>query len=221
MTTATELEAKITPAMMTKVVFVKDHSIHFVEAGWDVVLETSTDEEIAQAIGRARTLTGAVNEVRKAIVAPWICRNLEAREGSDSDEILTTARRLHDELTENWWDATARLNGTAALNRKPPKAEYAALGFSIPAAPVEVEVDLTNEPTATDPAAALVAEVAKATPKPRARKAPSGRQAPSTQTDTDDAAPAAKAVRRRRQTAKQIAEAQAGSTLAHTSQTAK
>jgi hypothetical protein len=183
MTTATETEAKITPAMMTKVVFVRDHAIHHAEAGWSVVIECCSDERIAAAIGRARTVTGAVNEVRKEIVAPWVMQLIETREGSDNDWQLAQGRRLHDELTENWWDATARLENRSNADHKPPRKEIEALGLRVPASSDEVEIDLTD------------AEIASAALEEAAREAAaeakrsSGRQAPSGRTTDPDAAP--------------------------------
>lgn len=58
-------KGKITTARLVDAV--KAHATDNYEAGWDVVVETMTDEDIAERIGRARTTTGAIAKVAELV----------------------------------------------------------------------------------------------------------------------------------------------------------
>jgi hypothetical protein len=58
---------------------VKAHAeAHYEDGGWDVIVECWSDEEIAQQIGRARTVKGALAAFRY-IVSGWADREADAR----------------------------------------------------------------------------------------------------------------------------------------------
>ena len=166
-TAANPLAAVIGQAKMDKVVFVKDHASNYHDAGWDVVTETMDDAQVAVVIGRARTMTGAVNAVREAVVEPWVRGLLESRPGEDDDEQLLIAQRFEAEREANWYDATARVRGE--VNKVKPPRKYAR-----PVLPQVVEIDLTEqaegEQDAAEAYAAKVAEEA-AVPVPVAETA--------------------------------------------------
>jgi hypothetical protein len=47
---------------------VRDYAVdHYEQAGWDIVVECYTDEELAAEIGRARTVKGAIRNVGAAV----------------------------------------------------------------------------------------------------------------------------------------------------------
>ncbi|MCW2929638.1 MAG: hypothetical protein JWM19_600 [Actinomycetia bacterium] len=133
----------LSEAKAARVAFVRQHAEAHRGAGWGVVTEAATDERLSEVIGRCRTMTGAVNEVRAEIVAPWVAERMEARPGDERE--ITAARALREEAKANWYDATARLEGRANTV-KPPRKVLAAL----PAVPQVVEIDLTavEEPPA-------------------------------------------------------------------------
>ncbi len=59
------LEQKMNDAMKLLVEAVKAHALdHYEEGGWDYVVECFSDEEIAEDIGRARTVEGAIKKVK-------------------------------------------------------------------------------------------------------------------------------------------------------------
>lgn len=153
----------LSEAMAKKVAFVRQHAEAHPEAGWDVVTETQTDEQLAQVIGRARSLTGAVNAVRESVVIPWVHQLAETRPGSDDDPQLAIVRALRAEVKANWYDATARLEGRA--NTIEPTRKLMA---TLPALPQVVEIDLTQ--VEEQPAPPKAAEVAAAH-RPAARGA--------------------------------------------------
>jgi len=154
----------LTEAQAAKVAFVRQHAAAFASAGWDAVTETLTAEQLAEAIGNARSRTGAVNNVREAVVIPWVLGLMETRPGSDEDPQAAVARALRDEMMANWYDATARLEGRSNTIR-PPRKVMAAL----PAVPEIVEIDLTNvevpEPAAPAAPAASVRRTRRAARK--------------------------------------------------------
>lgn len=51
---------------------------HYDAGGWDVVVECFTDEEIAEQIGKARTLEGALKKFSD-VVDVWADRQADAR----------------------------------------------------------------------------------------------------------------------------------------------
>lgn len=58
---------------------VKDHATkHYDAGGWDVVVETYDDAEIAEVIGGARTVKGALAKFRP-MVSVWADRQADAR----------------------------------------------------------------------------------------------------------------------------------------------
>lgn len=127
----------ISAAKADKIRFVREHAKAYCDAGWDVVIEAVTDERLAEVIGRARSMTGAVNAVRHEIVEPWVIRNIEARPGEDDDPQLAMGRAFEAERLDNWYDATARLEGRTNTI-VPPRAEARSV------MPMVVEVDLTH-----------------------------------------------------------------------------
>jgi len=58
---------------------VKAHALeHYEDGGWDVVVECWDDEQIAECIGRARTVKGAIEKFAP-IVDVWSDRQADAR----------------------------------------------------------------------------------------------------------------------------------------------
>ena len=191
--TATETAAaQITPAMAEKLAFVKAHAVDFAHAGWDMIIEACTDEQLVEAIGKARSLTGAINNVREHLVWGFVANLVNTRPGEDDDPQLQTYREYEAELFANYYDATARLEGRT--NRVPTRKEATAFGISparytellaasfsnAPAvagpAGVDIKVEdtgLVENETAEQVAAAKAAEAAgaaKPARKPRARR---------------------------------------------------
>lgn len=58
---------------------VKQYALdHYTDGGWDVIVECFTDEELAEAIGGATTLKGALRKLRPP-VSVWADRQADAR----------------------------------------------------------------------------------------------------------------------------------------------
>jgi len=85
---------------------VRKHAARYFDAGWGVVQETMTDEQVGDLLGRTRTVTGAVTTIADAVVAPWVEQNVEARPGEDDDEQLKVLERFNAERRANRQDAT-------------------------------------------------------------------------------------------------------------------
>ncbi len=65
---ASEHSASTATTAIELVAAVKRHALdHYEEDGWDIVIECWSDNEIAEAIGTARTEAGAVRAVRRAV----------------------------------------------------------------------------------------------------------------------------------------------------------
>jgi DNA-binding CsgD family transcriptional regulator len=56
---------------------------HYNDGGWDVIVETFSDDELRAAIGGARTLAGALRKLRPS-VSVWADRDAEARAEADA-----------------------------------------------------------------------------------------------------------------------------------------
>ncbi len=57
---------------------VKAHALeHYSDGGWDVIVETYTDDEIAAQIGQARTVRGALAKFAD-VVSVWADRQADA-----------------------------------------------------------------------------------------------------------------------------------------------
>jgi hypothetical protein len=85
---------------------VRKHAERYYDAGWDVVQETMTDEQIGDLLGRTRTVTGAVTTIADAVVAPRVEQMVEARPGEDDDPQLKTLELFNAERRANRQDAT-------------------------------------------------------------------------------------------------------------------
>lgn len=47
---------------------VKAHALaHYEDGGWDIIVETWSDEEIAEQIGKATTINGALRKMRQIV----------------------------------------------------------------------------------------------------------------------------------------------------------
>jgi hypothetical protein len=56
------------PPMADLVAAVRRHALdHYEKDGWDIVVECWSDDEIAAELATARTVTGAIKAVRKAV----------------------------------------------------------------------------------------------------------------------------------------------------------
>ena len=98
---------------------------HYDDGGWDVIVETFSDDELAAAIGGARTLGGALRKLRPS-VSVWADRDAEARAEADA------AREPAPEAEAAAAQPTRR-EQVAALAATATAAEIAqATGLSIP-----------------------------------------------------------------------------------------
>jgi len=61
---------------------VKEHALKNYERGWSVVLETMSDEELDEEIGKARTVEGAIDKLRPR-VATWRWQLIETSFAGD------------------------------------------------------------------------------------------------------------------------------------------
>ena len=96
---------------------------HYNDGGWDVIVETFSDDELAAAIGGARTLGGALRKLRPS-VSVWADRDAEARAEADA------AREPAPEAAPA---GPTRREQVAALAATATAAEIAqATGLSIP-----------------------------------------------------------------------------------------
>lgn len=136
----------VSEAVMRRVAFVRSHAEAYPGAGWDVVTETQTDEQLAQVIGKARSMTGAVNAVREAIVIPWVHQLAETRPGSDDDPQLAIVRALRAEMKDNWYDATLRLEGRVNTIEPTRRMMDILPALPQPAAPKAAEVAAAHRP---------------------------------------------------------------------------
>jgi hypothetical protein len=58
---------------------IKAHALaHYEDGGWDVIVECWSDEDIAETIGKATTLRGALKKIRD-IVSVYDDRQADAR----------------------------------------------------------------------------------------------------------------------------------------------
>lgn len=164
-----QIVATVSQATADKLDFVKTHAMAYMDAGWDVVIETCSNEQIVAAIGKARSKTGAVNNVRAAIVEPWVMQLIETRPGEADDPQLETGRKLEAEREANWYDATKRLTGDANTV-KPPKR------YAPRIVPVQVDEVLTEKGQAAagegDGGRTSPEGDAKPAPKPRRTRKP-------------------------------------------------
>ena len=72
----------MTTKMKDMVDAVKAHAVaHYEEGGWDYLVECYSDAEVAELIGRARTVAGAIKKVAKIMKI----------KGDYRDEIQATA----------------------------------------------------------------------------------------------------------------------------------
>jgi hypothetical protein len=130
---------------------VREHAKRYEDAGWDVVTNSLTDEQISAAISRIRTVTGAVNLVAENVVRPWVNQRVDARPGEDDDEELKVLDRFTEERVANskdatlWWPEDRRSDLLAKM------AEPEAAAGMIPLPRVQaVEEDRTQAPTPQD-----------------------------------------------------------------------
>lgn len=85
--TCTELIAKV-----------REYALANYEQGWDVVVETYEDDEIAKVIGKVRTVQGAVDRMAKAI-EPYNERRSEVQAMADHDPMVEEAIAFAEELS--------------------------------------------------------------------------------------------------------------------------
>lgn len=77
-TQAMKIEELAAPVPASLVEGVKAHALaHYNDGGWDVIVEAWTDDDIAKAIGGARTLRGALRKLSPT-VAVWADRQADA-----------------------------------------------------------------------------------------------------------------------------------------------
>jgi hypothetical protein len=93
---------------------------HYEDGGWDVVIEAWTDEQIAETIGKASTLRGAIWKMNR-IVAVYADRQADARNssGESTVKITDTSRELFAELAADAgnWGGTPLLDGNVGTDR--------------------------------------------------------------------------------------------------------
>lgn len=90
-TTAPKTSAAARTAVLVE--GIKAHAAASYEQGWDVVVETMTDEDIAEAIGSARTLKGAI-----AKLAPGIDAHREQALGAGVTEAAAELAAGHADM---------------------------------------------------------------------------------------------------------------------------
>jgi hypothetical protein len=77
---------------------IREHAVANYEAGWDVVVEAYTDQEIAEVIGKARTLSGAIKKF-SAIVEAHNERVADARISAGEEVPAAPTRKAKAEPT--------------------------------------------------------------------------------------------------------------------------
>lgn len=80
---------------------VRRHAVSNYEAGWDVVVEAVSDDQIVGVIVGAVTAKEAIANVRDLYVDGWVNSNLNARWGDDDDWQLGLAERARAERNAN------------------------------------------------------------------------------------------------------------------------
>jgi hypothetical protein len=66
------------------VIAVRAHALaHYDEVGWDIVVETMEDEDIARAFGQARSIEGAIRRVQAYVEPAFEMRAEAIAEGGE------------------------------------------------------------------------------------------------------------------------------------------
>lgn len=150
---------------------VRDHADKYADAGWDVVRETMSDQDIINILGRTRTVTGAVTTVAEYAVRPWVSKLVETRPGKEDDEALGILERFNAERRANsqdatlWWPEDKR----QALLERMAAPEGGIL--QVPGQRTEIPPLVVQEPEKTAPAPVKRGQPAKKTVAPRNRTA--------------------------------------------------
>lgn len=72
---------------------VMDYAYANYQAGWDIVVESMSVEEIAQEVSGCKSVQDALKVVDENHVGNWVNENLNARWGEDDDEQLDMAKK--------------------------------------------------------------------------------------------------------------------------------